>query len=192
MLIQCHMERVYKDFLGSDFSEDDCLKNEVNKMMVWGIRRWSQVVVPEFCDGEVLQIVHEEHGPDERRVQLRIWPLEKSNPDMLEDLDVQIVAYYRILKGLGIDRPSIVGCYAYRDALYCCDNEALFLDNRQKWAGASLVWHRLESTGRLAVRYADFDQFGPVRVESEKNVTCHFSKNILRPEMVRRGLLRGK
>ena len=185
------MQEEYDKFKVSDFSHKDVLDKEMNALFIWGVRRWDRVQNPDFCEKDKLIVFDDGDGPCERIEMVKVWPLEEFNHDLCQELDSRIIDTYRKLKGAGIHRPSIIAPYCYLDELYSRDNEEMVYESPRKWASASLVWHRLNSTGRLATRYDQFDRFGPVRIYKKKHIELCFDRKVLRPEMVRRGLLSG-
>jgi hypothetical protein len=185
------MQEEYDRFKVSDFSHKDVLDKEMNALFIWGVRRWDRVQNPDFCEKDKLIVFDDGDGPCERIEMVKAWPLEEFNHDFCQELDSRIIDTYRKLKGAGIHRPSIIAPYCYLDELYSRDNEEMVYESPKKWASASLVWHRLNSTGRLATRYDQFDRFGPVRIYKKKHIELCFDRKVLRPEMVRRGLLSG-
>lgn len=189
MLIQHYIEDEYNRYISS--SDDHALLDkQVDSLMQWGVRRWNLIEVPEWLEKEVGRVYMDRGQPQERLVVLKRWPLEEANARLIGDLDSRIADFFRSLKGIGIQRPSIVGYQRYFHYIFKRETEELFGDNMQKWAGAYLILNRLESTGRLATRFDKFDMFGPIRIWKKDKVLVFFERKIMRPALIRRGLLR--
>jgi hypothetical protein len=189
MLVQHYIEDEYNRHISS--SDDHVLLDkQVDSLMQWGVRRWNLIEVPEWTEDEVGRVYLDRGQPQERLVVLKRWPLEEANAKLIGELDSRIADFFRSLKGIGIQRPSIVGYQRYFNYIFKRETEEFFGDNKQKWAGASLILNRLESTGRLATRFDKFDMFGPIRIWKNDKVIIFFDRNIMRPALIRRGLLR--
>lgn len=189
MLIQEYIEDEYRKYLAST-DDHALLDKQVDSLMQWGVRRWNLIEVPEWAEEEVGRVYMGDEKPQERLVVLKRWPLEQANGKLIGDLDSRIADFFRSLKGIGIQRPSIVGYQRYFHYIFLRETEKIFGESMQKWAGASLILNRLESTGRLATRFDKFDMFGPVRIWKKDRVLVFFDRNIMRPALVRRGLMK--
>lgn len=193
MIIQEYIDREGEaQIMGIADGKSDVLYPLIESIMRWGSRRGDLIEIPEFVDEEVPRLYEHNGRPMEIMVPIRIWPLERSNSGFWGELDVQISILFRQMKGAGIHRPSIVSYCMYRDYIFLKDIADSFDGNPAGWAGANFVLQRLHSTARLAARYDRFDCFGPVVERTANGVIVHMSRSILRPELVRRGLVRGR
>jgi hypothetical protein len=186
----------YIEAVGSEqvlaLSGDEKLKviKEVDSVRVWGNRRWDQINGASF-ENRLLWRVYEVGGkPVERQVDIRFWPLEETNKEVLFDLDLRIVGMFRTLKGIGIKRPSIVGYHVFFHRLFERGIADSYDGSPEKWTSVNLVLSRLYSTARIATRYDQFDKFGPITRECNGNVTFYYTRDILARELVKRGLMR--
>jgi len=165
----------------------------IKSIQLWGSRRQEFIEIPEFYSVDVSRVYsHNDGKPFCALVSIKVWPLEEANKGLLRELDIQITILFRKMKGVGIARPSFVAYCMYWDYLWSKEVMESFDNNRLGWAGASLVLHRLDSTSRLAAMYDRYDDFGPVRKWSNGIVTSYMDRKILRPELIRRGLIQDR
>jgi hypothetical protein len=156
---------------------------------MWGERHYDVMKNADWEDRVVQRVYGSDKGPIQRGVTLRVWPLEEANREILRELDERLALMFRGMIGVGIKRPSIVSFVEYRRLLFSREIADSFDGHPERWLGANLVLQRLESTGRLATQYDKFEMFGDVVTKNGSGITFHSDRRILRPEMIRRGLI---
>lgn len=192
MILEAYIRSEYESQLGG-LSEEQLskLRDETIGLVEWGSRRKTSIVIPCFETRALPRTGLRSGRHCDYLVDLKYWPLEDNNRDILRDLDMKIVSVFSSLKTLGINRPSLVVYPFFFNHIYSKEVSDAFDGNPHGWAGVSLVLSRLNGTSRIATRYDKFDMFNPVTQWLKSgDVVYHHDKLFWRPELVKRGLMR--